>query len=137
MTEIFAALVLAYIPAGLTILAGLLIATYAGGPLVAWIVSRWSQQFSNDGLKDAGRMIGLLERAIIFMLVLAGQPAGIGFLIAAKSILRFETTSQDQKTSEYVIVGTLASFGWAMAVSFATQALLQHLDTLGIGGGPP
>ncbi len=130
-------LLLSHIPAGLILLAGLLLATFGGGPLVARIVSRWSEEFTNDGLKNAGRLIGILERGIIFMLVLAGQPAGIGFLIAAKSILRFETTSQDQKTSEYVIVGTLASFGWAMLISFATDALLPTVPPLGIGALSP
>ena len=69
-------------------------------------------------------MIGLLERALIFLMVLAGQPAGIGFLIAAKSVLRFDTASKDQRASEYVIIGTLASFGWALLVSFATLSLI-------------
>jgi len=122
----------AHIPTALAFIAGLLLATFAGGHVVARLVARWSDELENDGLKNAGRLIGLLERAIIFMLVLAGQPAGIGFLIAAKSILRFETTSNDQKTSEYVIVGTLASFGWAMAVSFTTEALLPLVPPLGI-----
>ena len=59
--------------------------------------------------------------AIIFLLVLAGYPAGVGFLIAAKSILRFD---KDPKASEYVIIGTRASFGWALLVSFATLSLI-------------
>jgi hypothetical protein len=32
--------------------------------------------------------------------------------------MRFGTTTKDQRASEYVIIGTLASFGWALAVSY-------------------
>lgn len=48
------------------------------------------QGMLKDGLKDGGKRIGQLERALIFVLILVGQPSGIGFLVAAKSILRFE-----------------------------------------------
>ena len=57
-------------------------------------------------------------------MVLAGEPAGVGFLIAAKSVLRFDTLRQGRRASEYVIVGTLASFTWAFLAALATQALL-------------
>ena len=60
---------------------------------------------------------------MILMLVLAGQPDGIGFLIAAKSILRFNELARDadRRVSEYVIIGTLASFAWALGAAFATR----------------
>lgn len=59
-------------------------------------------------------------------------PAGIGFLIAAKSVLRFETIQSggeddSRQMAEYVIIGTLASFAWALAVSMGTLALLHSL----------
>ena len=47
-------------------------------------------------LPKGGRLIGRLERAMILMLVLADQPDGIGFLIAAKSLLRFNELARDQ-----------------------------------------
>lgn len=56
----------------------------------------------------------------------------IGFLIAAKSVMRFETTSKDQRAGEYVIIGTLGSFAWALALSYATLNLLAALPPLGI-----
>lgn len=125
-------------PAAMALTAGFITATMAGGYAVALLVSPWSEAHALPaGLPNGGRLIGLLERGIIFMLIVAGQPAGIGFLIAAKSVLRFETTSKDQSAGEYVIVGTLASFGWAMAVTWATVALLSHLPPLGIASGTP
>ena len=49
-----------------------------------------------------------------------------------KSILRFGTVKDDRRVSEYVIIGTLASFGWAILWASATAALLDLLPPLGI-----
>jgi hypothetical protein len=38
----------------------------------------------------------------------------------------------DRALSEYVIIGTLASVGWAILTAFATQILLTALPPLGI-----
>jgi hypothetical protein len=80
-------------------------------------------------LPKGGRLIGRLERAMILMLVIAGQPDGIGFLIAAKSLLRFNDLAQDKdrRVSEYVIIGTLASFAWGLVAAFATRLALASL----------
>jgi hypothetical protein len=85
-----------------------------------------------ESLPDAGQAIGLMERGLIFTLVLVGQPEGVGLLIAAKSILRFGAVKDDRALSEYVIIGTLASFGWALVAAYATLALLSALPPLGI-----
>ncbi len=117
----------------LAISAGLILCVFAGGPAVGLLMEDF-EDIQHVGLPAAGRMIGLLERALIYLMVLAGQPAGIGFLIAAKSILRFDTVSKDQRASEYVIIGTLASFGWALLVSYATLSLIT---ITGIDPTPP
>jgi hypothetical protein len=124
-------------PPSAALLAGALIATLAGGHAVGFLMARFADADLSPGLADGGRVIGLLERGLIFTLVLVGQPAGIGFLIAAKSILRFESTSRDQRAGEYVIIGTLASFGWALLAAYATLALLATLPPLGILPPPP
>ena len=72
------------------------------------------------GLKDGGMQIGRLERALIFAFIIVGEPTGIGFLVAAKSILRFEEAKK-QPVAEYVLIGTLWSFGLAMSLSWLTQ----------------
>ena len=123
-------------PALMALFAGFLITTRAGGFAVGLYMARWQNDWAadlkNGGLENGGKAIGHLERALIFLLVLTGQAAGIGFLIAAKSVLRFGAVSDDRKFSEYVIIGTLASFGWAMAASYATLAYLSLLSPLGI-----
>jgi hypothetical protein len=89
------------------------------------------------GLPRGGLTIGWLERGLIFILVLAGSPEAIGFLIAAKSVLRFGAVAEDRAASEYVIIGTLASFGWAIAVALAALALGSLLPPLEIAAPLP
>mgnify|MGYP006433838991 CR=1 FL=1 len=47
--------------------------------------------------------------------------------MAAKSILRFGAVAEDRRASEYVIIGTLASVGWALGVAMAAMALRPRL----------
>lgn len=111
---------------------GLVIALRAGEFAVGLLMRPHGARIRNNGLKDGGRLIGWLERGLIFLFVLINLPLGVGFLVAAKSVLRFGTATKDQRTAEYVIIGTLASFGWALIVAFATITLLANLTPLEI-----
>ena len=116
---------------------GAIVATRAGGFAVGLLMQPHAMRIRNNGLKGGGWSIGILERGLVFVLLLADLPLGVGFLVAAKSILRFGTASRDQRTAEYVIIGTLASFGWAILAGFATQALLSLLPPLEIAAWLP
>lgn len=116
-----------FLPGMMALTAGAVLTIRAGGFAVGALMQGYQHASLPDGLPNGGRVIGQLERAVIFLLVLVGQPAGIGFLIAAKSILRFDTASQNQHASEYVIIGTLASFGWALAGAYATLWLAARV----------
>lgn len=118
-------------------LSGLILTTMAGGYAVGLLMAPLAAPTLPDGLKRGGTVIGLLERGLVFLLVFVGHAGAIGFLIAAKSVLRFNATSNEQSASEYVIIGTLASFGWALSFSFATVMWLTHLPDLGINGRAP
>jgi hypothetical protein len=124
------------LPAVYIALTGFVLATRAGGFGIGLFMEPWAAS-SPAGLVNGGRAIGNLERSLIFLLVFIGLPEGIGFLIAAKSVLRFGSVSDDRAVSEYVIIGTLASFGWAIAVSFATMQALRYLTPLGISDLTP
>ena len=126
-----------WLPRTMTVAAGAIYVTRAGGFAVGKLMAPFTGSVLTEGLQDGGRLIGLLERGLIYLLLLAGQPAAIGFLIAAKSVMRFETASKEQKAAEYVIIGTLASFGWAIAVTLAVLALLGSLPPLEITAGQP
>ncbi|MGR3322336.1 MAG: DUF3307 domain-containing protein [Pseudooceanicola sp.] len=117
--------------------AGVVYAVRAGGFAVGKLMAPFGAGFTSGGLPEGGLMIGLLERGLIFVLMLAGQAGSIGFLIAAKSVMRFESASKEQKAAEYVIIGTLASFGWAIAVTIGTLALRDALPPLEIGPPAP
>ncbi len=67
---------------------------------------------SCDNIKNAGALIGNLERMLTIVFVLLGQFEAIGFIVAAKSILRFKDT--DTAKTEYVLAGTFLSFGIAI-----------------------
>ena len=76
-------------------------------------------------LEKAGRLIGNLERILALVFVLLNQYPAIGFLIAAKAILRFKDTSTAK--TEYVLIGTLLSFG----VAILTGICILKIKTLG------
>ncbi|MCU0903015.1 MAG: DUF3307 domain-containing protein [Tabrizicola sp.] len=123
-------------PALILILATAILATRAGGFAIGLLMAPFAERLppdvSAESLPGAGRVIGQLERGLIFALILLGQPEGVGLLIAAKSILRFGAVRDDRALSEYVIIGTLASFGWAIIVAYACISGLTFLPTLGI-----
>jgi len=102
--------------------AGFVASTLGTGYFIGKVATTLKEQNSLniDGLKNGGAWIGNLERALIFLLIFIGQAAGIGFLVAAKSILRFEEAKK-QKLAEYVLIGTLLSFSLAIAIATATQ----------------
>ena len=82
----------------------------------------------SPGLPDAGARIGELERLVAYGLVVTGQVPGVAFLIAAKSVLRFESTRGDRAAAETIILGTLASIGWAIAAAAAALWLTSLGD---------
>jgi hypothetical protein len=121
------------IPGLMVMATGAIVAVRAGGFAVGLFMARWTAALpAPEGLQNGGRAIGMLERGMIFLLVITGLPEGIGFLIAAKSVLRFGAVGDNRAFSEYVIIGTLASFGWAIATAFVTVIALQYAAPLGI-----
>lgn len=122
---------------------GLILAVWVGSVVVGIMVRPYHAQTACEnspaagrpGLANAGRAIGRLERFLIFIMILAGQYAAIGFLIAAKSILRFRdittdsnrSSSDPRKEPEYVLIGTLLSLAWVVTVSVAAIHIRPYL----------
>ncbi len=124
----------------MALLAGLILATRAGGFAIGLLMRPWVEEMRQApgapaegaaSLTHGGLVIGLLERGLIYLLIVVNQPAGIGFLIAAKSVLRFES-ARDLRAGEYVIIGTLASFGWALIAGYGARALALALGFPGV-----
>ncbi len=92
------------------------------GFIIKVLLSSWTDNLSlpNDySLTQAGKYIGILERILIFIFITTGNIQGVGFLIAAKSVFRFGDLkeSKDRKLTEYILIGTLLSFGIAITIS--------------------
>lgn len=77
-------------------------------------------QPSPRGGFKGGRLIGPLERVIVFMLTLTAAYPILAAMLAAKGIVRFPEISKDGETgarAEYFLVGSLVS--WVMALGAA------------------
>ncbi|MBT1449664.1 DUF3307 domain-containing protein [Glaciecola sp. XM2] len=85
---------------------------------------------TNKGLPFAGEWIGVLERFLVIAFVMLGQFAGIGFLLAAKSVFRFGDMrrEQDRKLTEYIMLGTLFSVSVAFALGLLANQMLATLS---------
>jgi len=119
------------------VLAGFALAVCAGAAVIGTLTeplrteltspeSRGHPPAAARGFTKGGRLIGQLERTLVYLLVLAGNLPAVGFLVAAKSVFRFGELrdAQQRKEAEYIIIGTLASFTWAVLVAFLTKYLL-------------
>ncbi|MBN1984620.1 MAG: hypothetical protein JW795_24050 [Chitinivibrionales bacterium] len=84
--------------------------------------SEGQREFNN------GRIIGILERTIIYILVLSSQYSALGFILAAKAFTRFKELDNKQ-FAEYVLIGTLLSLVLAILVSLIVKQMLavHHL----------
>lgn len=92
-----------------------------------WDISKLTKD--NESLKDAGKYIGILERLLVFVFIVTNHWEAVGFLITAKSVFRFGdlTASKERKLTEYILIGTLISFGIAIMVSLLYLNLQSYV----------
>lgn len=78
-----------------------------------------------DSLENAGMYIGILERLLVFAFIAVQHWEGVGFLVAAKSVFRFSdlTQAKDRKLTEYILIGTLLSFGVGILVGITYSSI--------------
>lgn len=102
----------------LLLVIALLMTTVVSSILMRVIITKWELKEDKDGasLEQAGKYIGILERLFVFGFIALNQWQVIGFLLAAKSVFRFGDLSKakDRKLTEYILIGTLLSFGFAI-----------------------
>lgn len=103
----------------LLILVAVLFLTQPSSVIIKTLISIYTpktEMEKEDSLQNAGKYIGMLERILVFTFIATGHWEGVGFLIAAKSIFRFSdlTQAKDRKLTEYILIGTLLSFGLAI-----------------------
>lgn len=108
------------------LITGILFITKPTSILIRNIISIWTPESATkkeDSLANAGNYIGIFERLFVFCFILTGHFEAIGFLLAAKSIFRFGDLKEakDRKLTEYVLIGTLLSFGIALLTGLLVQ----------------
>lgn len=96
--------------------------------LMKTIFTKWDISALTEGtesLNDAGKYIGILERILVFIFIVVGHWEAVGFLITAKSVFRFGDLkeSKHRKLTEYILIGTLISFGIAILTGLLFQSL--------------
>jgi hypothetical protein len=75
---------------------------------------------------NAGRVIGILERWLMFLVVVATNDlSALAFIIAAKGLARMKQL-EDRQFAEYMLVGTLLSAVSAVLIGFWVKALLPN-----------
>ncbi|GAB3428961.1 DUF3307 domain-containing protein [Niabella aquatica] len=118
-------------PPVLLLLCCIIAVTYGAAIVMRLIMNYWKLKEDNneDSLQLAGKYIGMTERLLVFLFVILNQWSAIGFLIAAKSILRFSDLSRakDRKLTEYIIIGTLLSICIAIMTGLIYQKAEQYL----------
>lgn len=120
-------------PQMLLFFAMLVFVSYVAAILIKILLAPYIEEITKDekkdkrtSLKNAGRYIGMLERIFVFVFILLNQWAAIGLLITAKSVFRFGDLNKgkNRKLTEYVLIGTLLSFGMAILTGFAYNYLI-------------
>ncbi len=117
-------------PLILTIVGAYLIVIFPAGYLIGKATQRWQEEIEdidqNSSLQAAGRYIGIFERILVLTFILTQNFSAIGFLIAAKSILRFsdKAGSGARKQTEYVLIGTLMSFAITILLGLLVNAIV-------------
>lgn len=127
----------------LVLVGGIILTVKVGGVVVGMLVRPYLDDLtkrpnellltvgneSQRGLAKGGRIIGELERGLIFFLVMIGKPEAVAFLVAAKSIFRFGELKDraNRAEAEYITIGTMMSFAWGLAAAWATWRLYQGM----------
>jgi hypothetical protein len=114
-------------------LCGALLAVPAG----ATVIGRWVRPFRDAlshesreqraGLDLAGRWIGMLERSLVYLAVLAHVGSLIGVVVAVKAVLGLPEAREkwSRELTEYNLLGSLASLAWTLLIALLVRAVAE------------
>jgi len=104
----------------LLIITGYILCLKPSNIIIREILNLYDIKVDKSGdILNAGKLIGVSERIISLTFILYGVPEAVGFVLAGKSILRFND-SETSKT-EYVLIGTLLSFSIAILIGIGIK----------------
>ena len=116
----------------LLLITAFLCITKVSSIIMKTIISKWDlkEYTEESSLEHAGAYIGILERLFVFAFIITNHWEGVGFLIAAKSVFRFGDLSKakDRKLTEYILIGTLLSFGLAIVFGLGYEYILGLIE---------
>ena len=123
-----------YLPKNLWFITTFLLATYVTGITQKILLAPWASQMKvkdQAPSNNAGWYIGILERSFVFLFVVLHFWSGVGFILAAKSIFRIGdlTKPKDVAVTEYILIGTFLSFGFAVFFGLLYKITLPYLAT--------
>lgn len=104
--------------------------TASGNRIVRLVLAAAGVSLKSESDVPGGRILGPLERLIVFAVVLAADPAAAAIVVTGKGLLRFpEIRSGDGDSgpdarTEYFLIGTFASL--VLAVLLAVLVLADH-----------
>lgn len=122
-------------PQILLFITSLICITKVSSIIMKTIISKWDlKEYTEEAsLENAGAYIGMLERLFVFAFIITNHWEGVGFLIAAKSVFRFGDLSKakDRKLTEYILIGTLLSFGLAIVFGLGYEYVISLIESKG------
>ncbi|MBO8131544.1 MAG: hypothetical protein H0Z29_08540 [Candidatus Marinimicrobia bacterium] len=108
-----------------------LLVAFAGSFFVKTVMRPFKINDLPKGFDSAGKYIGIIERTLIFILLVMGERSLIGFLLTMKAIYRFGDISGDNRTkmrlTEYFLIGTLLSFLWVLVMYLLTLKIVSSI----------
>lgn len=110
----------------LLVIAGLIFVFRAGTSIVRGVLERIGAQPTDREELNRGRSIGNLERLLMVTVVAIGQYEALGFIIAAKGLIRAREF-EDRRFAEYFIAGSLSSGAVALSVGIALRFVVPIL----------
>jgi len=110
------------------VVAGGVTTVFLGGALIGAILHPFAQRIGTtkadlQGMENAGRVIGWIERALLYSLVLVGAPGAAALVIAGKSVARFPSFTEE-RFAEYYLIGSLMSLAIALGMAIAVRAII-------------
>ena len=129
----------AFAPRPWLVVCGAIVAVPAGATFNGRWIRPFREALSNEsraqqqGLERAGWWIGILERMLVYVAILAGIESLVGFVIAVKAVLRLPEAREkwSRELAEYYLVGSLASLAWALTCALAVRGILRRLPGAG------
>lgn len=95
----------------------LMVLTVGGNELSRYLFWKLNEKRENDENK-LGRVVGTLERLLIFAAVCSSQWALVPGVIALKTIARFKQL-EEKEFAEYFLIGSMFSILYCLVLSYA------------------